>query len=268
MQPPSISVVICSIDARKFSAATANFASRLADTAHEIIGVHDARSLAEGYNRGARQARGDLLIFSHDDVEILSPDFAGALRRAAASLDVIGVVGTARVLWALWPAAGHPYLRGWIAHPAAGAKPYEVAVFGVDAAVSTDLQALDGMFFAAKRAAWAKVPFDEATFDGFHGYDIDFTFRAHRAGFRVGISAEVALIHASKGGFDAGWAHYAAKFAAKHRDVLAGRAGARSWPVAAIKVATKEEVARAFPLEKLKAITTQLRAQSAGGSAT
>jgi len=71
MQPLAISVIICGIDAHKFAAGTGNYRSRLTGTPHEIIDTHDAGSLAEGYNRGARQARGDLLSFRHDDVEIL-----------------------------------------------------------------------------------------------------------------------------------------------------------------------------------------------------
>jgi GT2 family glycosyltransferase len=146
-----------------------------------------------------------------------------------------------------------------------GQDGYTVNIYGVTTAITSGLEALDGMFFAATRGVLREISFDESTFDGFHGYDIDFTLRAQRAGFRVGTCAEIALIHASAGGFDAGWARYAEKFAAKHRSLLAGRAGARSWPVAAIKVATREEIARAFPLERLKAVTVQLRAQSAGG---
>jgi len=37
------------------------------------VRIPDARSLAEGYNRGLRRARGDLLLFSHDDVRIVTP---------------------------------------------------------------------------------------------------------------------------------------------------------------------------------------------------
>lgn len=34
------------------------------------------------------------------------------------------------------------------------------------------------MFFVAKRAVVESVPFDEDTFDGFHGYDLDFSLAA------------------------------------------------------------------------------------------
>ena len=79
---PRISVVICSIDPRKFEAVTASYRQRFADHTLEIVGVHDARSLAEGYNRAAAQSSGDILVFSHDDIELVSPDFAASAPRA------------------------------------------------------------------------------------------------------------------------------------------------------------------------------------------
>ena len=71
-----VSVIICSIDPRKFAQVSSSYDHALAGVEHEIIGIHDASSLAEGYNRGIDRARGDALDFSHDDVDVLSPDFA------------------------------------------------------------------------------------------------------------------------------------------------------------------------------------------------
>lgn len=262
MARPFVTLVVCSIDRSKYDRCVASYRKLFAPDDLEIIGIHDAASLASAYNWAAKRARGELILFSHDDVEVVSRDLGPALRRALAELDVIGIAGTSRVVDAYWPRAGLPHLHGWMASPSPDG--FTINVYGVGAAITTGLEALDGVFFAATPDALRQVRFDEATFDGFHGYDIDFTFRAHRAGLRVGTCAEIALIHASSGGFDAVWVRYAEKFGAKHRNVLAGRAGARSWPVAAIKVATKDDIVRAFPLEKLKAITAQLLAQSAG----
>src|SRR5713226_954151 len=98
-----------------------------------------------------------------------------------------------------------------------GLRQPSVGVFGVDGANSSHLQGLDGMFFVAKRCVVESVPFDEATFDGFHGYDVDFSFAAHLAGFRVGTTAEIAVIHASGGKFGDAWQRYAERFASKYR---------------------------------------------------
>src|SRR5512147_697596 len=149
MAAPALSIVVCSIDPAKYERVTATYRARLAGTAHEIIGIHDARSLAEAYNRAARNARGDVVVFSHDDVDIVSDDLAGALARALTRLDVVGIAGTSRLLNAHWPAAGHPFLHGWMSMPNRDGPGYYVNVYGVDGALSAGLQALDGVFFAA-----------------------------------------------------------------------------------------------------------------------
>ena len=54
-----MSVVICSIDSAKFARVTDNYRKLLDGREFEIIGIHDARSLADGYNRGIANARGE-----------------------------------------------------------------------------------------------------------------------------------------------------------------------------------------------------------------
>jgi hypothetical protein len=260
MGPVEIAVIICSIDADKYARVTRNLNERLAGQPHEIIGIHDARSLAEGYNRGVRRSRGELLIFSHDDIEIVSPDLPAALSHAADELDVFGIVGTSKVLSSYWPAAGHPYLHGWISQPAPDGRTFYVGVFGVDGALSTKLQGLDGMFFAARRSVVERLPFDEETFDGFHGYDIDFSYAAHLAGFRVGTTAEIALIHASGGKFGAAWQRSAERFAAKYGDRLPAGHVPPKWSFARTHVDSRDAIVREFPMDRLVAISRRLRA--------
>jgi hypothetical protein len=253
---PTLSIIICSIDAAKFAAVCANYAANLRGHPYEIVGIHDAKSLAEGYTRGFQQARGSVLIFSHDDVEIVSPDLAGAIARATEALDVVGIAGTSKLVTAFWPQAGHPYLHGWITQPVSRTGQFAVSIFGISAPVQAGLQALDGVFFAAKRIVVERIGFDAATFDGFHGYDLDFSFAAHRAGFKVGTTAEVALIHASIGSFGETWRVYARRFAAKYG--LPGDLPQPKWSFARVLVDSKGAITRDFPLSRLIDISRRL----------
>src|SRR6185369_1842264 len=115
---PSISVLICSIDAKKFATVTSSYQTRFAGFPVEIIGVHDARSLAEGYNRAAEKASGEILVFSHDDIELVSPDFAPRLVSHLARYDGIGVAGASRITGADWENAGQQFVHGHVLHPA------------------------------------------------------------------------------------------------------------------------------------------------------
>ena len=219
-----ISVVICSIDPGKFSRVRASYARAFGEAAWELIGIHDARSLAEGYSRGFAQARGEVIVFSHDDIDILSPDLGGTVANALASVDIVGIVGATKLVGPAHAWGGRAYTRGRIAEPAKNRVGVDLVVFNPAPGVTAGLQALDGVFMAATREAVAATGFDAATFDGFHLYDIDFAFRAHLAGRRIGITSEIVLRHDSAGGFDARWDEYARRFLAKFPQVQGERA--------------------------------------------
>jgi adenylate kinase len=105
-----VSVVICSIDPAKFSRVSENYRALFGPRDLEIIGIHDARSLADGYNRGIAQSRGEHIILSHDDIEILTSDFADRIDRHLAQFDLIGIAGTTKLVTGKWELAGDPYV--------------------------------------------------------------------------------------------------------------------------------------------------------------
>ena len=99
----------------------------------------------------------------------------------------------------------------------------DLVVYNPAPDVSAGLQAIDGVFMAATREAVAATGFDATAFDGFHLYDIDFSYRAHLAGLRVGVTSDIVLRHDSEGGFDARWEEYARRFVAKFPQVQGER---------------------------------------------
>ena len=184
---------------RNFAAVSRNFADRLGDAPFEIIGIHDARSLSEGYNRGVARSRGDILIFCHDDIEILTPDFHARIRGHLQTHDMVGCAGTSCLIDSKWAYAGDPFIHGIVAYPEDDAWPanrfFTFVWGGFDRVVVEDIQALDGLFLAANRRVLDAVRFDDVTFDGFHLYDIDFTYAAYLAGFKVAIFKDILIVH-------------------------------------------------------------------------
>lgn len=215
-EPPagSLSIVVCSVDPRRREAMRANFTRMLEGRDHELIVIEDARSLAEAYNRALDRCRHDVVVFSHDDVELLSPRPFDRVLEALARCDVVGLVGSRRVAGpaVLW--AGHPHLHGAIAYPES-AGGFVATAFSFERGLIEDVQALDGMFFAARTDVARRIGFDAATFDGFHFYDLDFTYRAHRAGHRLAVTTAIAAVHASDGDFGTSWQGYAERFRRK-----------------------------------------------------
>jgi GT2 family glycosyltransferase len=210
-----ISFIICSNNDTRFKGVSAEIAGAMTGKPYEIIGIHDARSLCEGYNRGAARASGHLFVFCHDDIQILDRHFCARLTSALAHFDVVGVAGNALLRGPVWNCAEHPHLHGWIAGPMNGPEPVALTVYGIGPALAQHIQALDGVFIAMRRSAYEQIRFDEQRFDGFHFYDLDFSYRAHRAGLGVAVLRDLLLLHRSGGSLDAAWQHYEKIFLAK-----------------------------------------------------
>lgn len=216
---PSVrfSVIICSIEAIKFARVSECYTHLLSSYPHEIIGIHDARSLAEAYNRGIARASGDILIFSHDDILILDPAFAEKIAQRMEEYDLLGFVGTDKLITATWFGAGQPHLHGVVAHGKPGAPQLSLNVYGVHHwPVAGNIQAMDGFCMVTTRATAQAVGFDAQTFDGFHLYDLDFSYSAFLAGHRLGICCDIPIIHESTGNFGHQHLHFAERFVWKH----------------------------------------------------
>lgn len=237
----TVSFIICSIDDAKFQAVSSNIDQRMAGGNYEIIGVHDAKSLCEGYNRAIPHARGEIVVFCHDDIEILSADFSRRLDGHMRNFDVAGIAGASRIIGGLWSYAGPPYIFGQVAHPELNGNGFLVQIFAMPRRSIGNIAGLDGVFIAARRDVLAKIRFDEKTFDGWHGYDIDFSFAAHLVGFRLGVMADVQVLHQSIGNIEGPWQEYVLRFNRKYLEQLHPMPR-RSFIVEEVHVANKADL--------------------------
>ena len=212
-----ISAIVCSNRPQYFAALEIRLRAQFTRHDFELIGIHDAKSLCEGYNRGAARASSEILIFCHDDIDFAHADFGERLLRHLEKYDVIGVAGASKLVNADWGHAGLPFVHGQIIHQprSQGQTDYLYFAAGLQAPVIENIQALDGVFIGMHRRVWERLQFDAQTFDGFHVYDIDFTYRAHLAGYRLAVPMDLLLIHFSMGGYDLKWQHENIKFLRK-----------------------------------------------------
>jgi hypothetical protein len=222
----SVAIGFCSIDAGKAARARASLTAALAPAPCTFHVITDARSLAEAFNRILAEVRADLVILCHDDIEILSSRIDLVLADALSQADIVGVAGARQVSGpaVLW--SGHPHVHGWVTYPREG--QWEAAVLSLHAGSVGGMQALDGVFLAMRGGTAARLRFDPQTFDGFHFYDLDFTYRAAMQGLRLAVTTDVLLVHASEGRFDEAWRLYAQRFQAKY-PALRAPAGKPHW---------------------------------------
>lgn len=213
-----ISIIFCSISPANTEKIRRQYLDMLGEEPHEIIVIQDAISLAEAYNRGLNQAKGDIIVLSHDDIEFLQPStWLAKIKSHLDAYDFIGLAGTTKLIGPAWAQAGPPNTFGQVAEINPNGDPFRVLIFGAPSTVVPNIQAVDGLFMAFKKDVVAKVRFDEKTFDGFHCYDVDFSFSVYKAGFRLGVAIDIPVLHASEGRFEETWGMYAQRLYEKHR---------------------------------------------------
>lgn len=217
----SVSVVCCSVDDQRFRAMERSYERALADWPHEIIRISDATSLAEGYTRGCARARGETLMFTHDDVDVLPADFGVRVRRRLLECDILGIAGASRATGPAWAFAGRPHLHGCVIYPQDGG--YNVTVYSQVAPLALGMRVLDGVFLAMPREVALAVGWDATTCDGFHGYDVDFTLRAAQQGFRLAVASDLGIVHQSYGDFDQAWQAAAMRLMDRHPELRGER---------------------------------------------
>jgi tetratricopeptide (TPR) repeat protein len=246
-QRRSISIVTCSHDDARYAAAAASYARALAGRRQEIVRIADAKSLAEGYSRGVARATGEIVVFTHDDVEILAGDFGDRLERRLDECDVLGIAGATRATGPAWPFAGWPYLHGSVIYP--DGEGYRVTAYSRTVPIAHGIRVMDGVFLAMSREIALRIGWDVEACAGFHGYDVDFTLRAAQAGLRLAVASDLGVVHRSYGSFDERWEASARKLVARHPE-LDGERGAetgfvaRSVPDAARAMALVDNWAR------------------------
>jgi len=257
-----LSFVVCSIEPAKFEAVSASLGSAAGGEPFEIVGIHDARSLCDGWTSGLARSRGDPVVFCHDDIAVHAPGLPARLSRHLARFDVIGVAGTRRCVGMDWSEAGIEHAQGAIVHDAGEGARF--CFYGADAPDGEDavagLQALDGVFLAVRREVAASVGFDADTFDGWHGYDADFTLRAHLASHALAVALDVPLVHRSAGRIDPARERYQRRFAEKHRGVLAEGRG--PWVDLREPIGLPEGIAAAFARHRLARLHEASRAEA------
>ena len=95
--PESVTIAFCSIDDEKQARTEAMYRRLFASLPNEFIAIRDACSLSEAYNRAIDRSAGDIILLSHDDVDLLAPDSAARLQSHLRRFDAVGVIGAARM---------------------------------------------------------------------------------------------------------------------------------------------------------------------------
>ena len=189
---------------------------------------HNAgRSICSIYNEGVRQASFDLLCFMHEDVGFITQDWGRIVAELFSTNNSLGIVGIAGSTYkSLTPS-------GWLSHTWLLETEYSNLIQGHKYAGNHTVHhrrspeeqnparvaAVDGVWMCVQKSVATRFPFDEATFDKFHCYDIDFCISVGRF-HTIAVTFDVLLHHYSDGNFDDQWIKEAIKLHKKWNNVL------------------------------------------------
>ena len=215
---PKISVVVCSASPENLAIHKHHIGETIG-APWEYIGINNSdmnHSLARAYNDGGEQAKGEVIIFVHDDVFFATKNWGKILLskfEASAETGLIGVAGTAyfQSIHPFWVASKAPFIHGRVIHHTNQLRISRYSAQEWDQPVV----AIDGLMMAVRRKVFERHPFDQKTFDGFHFYDLDFSLRVSETS-NVIVTQDILVKHLSGGKFDDVWKEYRDRFRKKY----------------------------------------------------
>lgn len=187
-----------------------------------ILNTDNKFSMASAYNEGARQATGDILLFTHDDVFFLKDGWGPVLSEKFSQNPDIGAIGLAGTQYIFeapllkWLDAGWPFVQGRVIHRYE--NKFVLTAYSWEK-TDQEVVAVDGLFIAIPANVFKHIKFDGETFDGFHFYDLDICMQVRQT-HQIVVTFDIYAVHHSPGCLDQNWANYGNKFLAKYDNEL------------------------------------------------
>jgi glycosyltransferase involved in cell wall biosynthesis len=191
---------------------------------YEIIKIDNTDSisfLTRAYNDGIDQAKGDILVFAHEDIVFNTNNWGIVLdEKLKPGVGVLGVAGAKILLQnAQWWATGKDYCCGKVVHNPENGSRYR-SIFS-EGSGEHEVVVADGLFMSCRKSTIEEnsLKFDE-TFDNYHFYDISFCFESFLKGLKNIVTYGIEVEHKSIGEIGPEWSHYRAVFIKKYLNKL------------------------------------------------
>jgi len=196
--PAPMEVLVVDGDERRSAQAVVEAAATPGDAGPALRYVHSAPGLTLQRNRGVLEARGDVVVFLDDDVEVNTPLFA-ALERAYRDPSVVGATG--RVVEGGERRFGNK--RSAVRRLLFRGEEGTLTRFGYprrlqDVDRERDVELMQGCLMSGRRTVVEQVGFDEALTGYALAEDEDFSYRLSRVG-RVRYAPDAVVDHKNTG---------------------------------------------------------------------
>ena len=177
-------------------------------------------SLTEAYNKILSQSSNDIVVLCHDDIYFDTKNWGQKILNHFKRNEEFGILGVAGSV--SLPSSAKWWddfskMRGIVNHEHGG-KKWESKYSKNKGNKIDEVLLVDGLFIVFDKTK-IKTNFNEQV-DGFHFYDVDFTFRNYLEGVKIGVIYDVRITHKSIGQTNEQWEINRSKFAEIHKEDL------------------------------------------------
>jgi glycosyltransferase involved in cell wall biosynthesis len=173
------------------------------------------KSLTQVYNEILKEAKNDIIVFCHDDLEFDTKNWGEKIIKIFnknPEYGIIGIAGTTDLIDGRWWTMKES-MTGIVSHKHEGKK--WTNTYSPDQGNKLkEVVVLDGLFFVVDRKK-IKSNFDEE-FNGFHFYEIPFCLQNYLEGVKLGVTTQVRVTHMSIGQTNQQWEDNKIKFEDKY----------------------------------------------------
>ena len=179
----------------------------------------DGRSLTEVYNEILEESTNDIVVLCHDDIYFDTKNWVKKLVRPFEKNPhgIIGLAGTSHMpksgMW--WEDRSKMY--GIVNHESEG-KKWESKYSSSLGDKLKDVVIVDGLFICLSKSR-IKKRFDE-TVEGFHFYDVNFSFQNFLEGVQIGVMFDIRVTHKSIGMTNEKWERNRIQFSERYSSEL------------------------------------------------
>lgn len=221
-----VSIIICSINPVYLDALTKNIDQTIG-LPYQIIAIDNTINkfgICKVYNDGAKQAIYDTLCFVHEDVAFATQNWGQIILNHLQN-EKVGLIGLAggdakSCVPSSWSIPIVSNQINIFQHFKDKTKPAQhIVETNVPNTLKQQVAALDGVFLCTRKDVFGKFKFDEHTFRGFHGYDIDYSLQVNTQ-YQVFVIFDLVLHHFSEGTPDSKWVNSAIALSNKWKKQL------------------------------------------------
>lgn len=227
-----ITIITCSIRPNQLEDFKKNIEETIG-VPYEIIAFDNREAqygLCKVYNMCAKQAKYDVLCFSHEDIKFNTPNWGTEICNFMSSYSNVGVVGFAGSTTKTrnhsgWGSSGFYHRVNYVQH----FKDMDKVTLKQNPTNEkySHVAIIDGLCLFMKKSVWEEFNFDEVNFDKFHLYDLDICMQVSQK-YKNYVCHTIEPEHFSTGSYDKMWYHYTDVFHNKWYDKLPYTVGFQS----------------------------------------